>query len=685
MADESTDQSRSEPRTYLSIRVKMLIILTLLILGLLGVAYVSVDRLATNHVEEDLERQLLAVAQAAAAGVNGDEHREMVESDLPPGRPLDDPRYRRLVDWLAVVQTIHGMAPDANGDGDYRIFLYTYVTGPEPDVVMLVGSSGAVEHEPRGAEFRAVLANPSETLRDGLREPVVRVDSLVRDRWGTWITAAAPILDGEGQPVGAVGVDMRDTTVVALQNHIRTSLLPSLFAAGAFLLAIAALGTRIVSGPIRRLTAAVEGFAAGRDDVRPVVDRGRLVADEITDLTDAWEVMIARIQEREARLVFSEERYRALIDSLPGPAFVCDQFGHMSYAAPQLEDLLTITPGEWIGEDGLGWLALLHPDDWTTVREALDNSSQMPEVGIFEARLRRADGSYQWIEGRYARFQTRGDEWLVAGIILDIQARREAQQRLLDYNRELQIANQELQEAQQKLVRSAQLVSIGELAATVAHEINNPLAAVRGLAQILITQRADDAELCEPLEQIAANTDRMARTVRTLRSLGRQGSDEPEPTLLNSIVEDAAALVQAQLTDREIGLELELAADLPPVQGVAHLLEQVLINLLTNARDAVLEGGSPGTITIRTNYQPADRRVHLEVSDTGVGIPPENHANIFRPFFTTKPDDRGTGLGLSISYRIVQRHGGHLSFTSQPGGGTTFSVLLKPAEPAVAP
>jgi signal transduction histidine kinase len=167
--------------------------------------------------------------------------------------------------------------------------------------------------------------------------------------------------------------------------------------------------------------------------------------------------------------------------------------------------------------------------------------------------------------------------------------------------------------------------------------------------------------------------------------LGRQGSDEPEPTLLNSIVEDAAALVQAQLTDREIGLELELAADLPPVQGVAHLLEQVLINLLTNARDAVLEGGSPGTITIRTNYQPADRRVHLEVSDTGVGIPPENHANIFRPFFTTKPDDRGTGLGLSISYRIVQQHGGHLSFTSQPGGGTTFSVLLKPAEPAVAP
>jgi PAS domain S-box-containing protein len=683
MADGTADKSRFRRPFYMSIRAKMVVILTLLILALLGVAYHSIDRIAVLQVQEDLERQLLAVARAAAAGVDGDLHQQLVTSDLPAGRPLDDPRYRQLVDWLALVQTTHGLAPTAVGGEDHRLYVYTYVAGPQPDSVVLIGSSGAADPQPGGAAFRELLVAPSQTLLDGLQAPVARVDSVVRDRWGVWVTAAAPIQDSAGRAVGAVGVDMRDTTVVALQDRIRNSLLPAFITAGGILLIAAWLASRAITRPLGRLTAAAQTMAAGEPQTGPAGTHPRLLADEITTLAGAWETMLARVREREASLAYSEERYRALIDSLPGPAFLCDQQGCMTYIAPQIEDLLGYTPDEWIGADGCAWFQLVHPDDQEPLQYLLTQRDQVPDVGAVGIRLRQPDGGYHWVEGRYARFLASGDEWLVAGIIFDIQARQEAQQRLLDYNRELQIAYEELQETQQKLVRSAQLASIGELATTVAHEINNPLAVVRGLAQILISQRADDPELREPLGQIAANTERMARTVRTLRSLGRQGAERLEPMLLNQAVEDAVALVRAQLDEHGIELQTDLAPDLPPVQGVAHLLEQVVINLLTNARDAIVArgaSGAPGSIIVRTRYDPQDDHVHLSVSDTGIGIPAEDHPHIFRPFFTTKPDGEGTGLGLSISYRIVQQHGGHIHFTSQPGVGTTFTVLL-PAAP----
>jgi PAS domain S-box-containing protein len=678
MADQAADTTRTGNRITVSIRAKMVIALTLLILLLLGVAYHGVDRLATDQVKEELERQLLTVAQATAAGIDGEAHQALVASDLPGGRPLEDPRYRALVEWLALVQTTHGTAPVEGGAEDYHLYVYTYVAGPAPGSVLLIGSSGAVEAEPRGAEFREPLVDPSETLLTGLTEPITRVDSVVRDRWGVWVTAATPIEDRSGRPVGAVGVDMRDTTVVALQNRIRHSLLPTFIAAGGVVLITGLLGSTYISRPIRQLTAAAERIATeeGVGEDEPPLPGARVLEDEITSLVTAWEAMLARMREREASLVYSEERYRALLDSLPGPAFLCDQLGHMTYISPQIEDLLQITPDEWIGTDGLGWIELVNPEDWGSIQEAFDHPAETPEVGIFEVRFSRRDGEPHWIEGRYARFLTQGDEWLVAGIILDIQARKEAQQKLLAYNRELQIAYEELQEAQQQLVRSAQLVSIGELAATVAHEINNPLAAVRGLAQILMSERGDDPDLREPLEQIATNTERMARTVRTLQSLGRQGPAELERTLVNPIVADAAALVQAQLDDHAIKLRTELADNLPPVQGVTHLLEQVVINLLTNARDAILEKGRPGTITLRTDLDVKARHVRLGVTDTGVGIPAEDREKLFRPFFTTKPHGQGTGLGLPICYRIVQQHGGHIHFTSELGVGTTFTVLL---------
>jgi PAS domain S-box-containing protein len=670
----------------MSIRTKMVIILTVLILALLGIAYHSVDRLAVSQVQEDLEGQLLTVARAAAAGVDGDLHQALVDSDVPGGRPLDDPRYRQLVEWLALVQSTHGLVPAAEGDEDHRLYIYTYVAGPQPDSIVMVGSGGAIEPEPRGAEFRDLQTTPSQILLDGLQAPAVRVDSVVRDRWGVWVTAAAPILDSAGRAVGAVGVDMRDTTVVALQNRIRNGLLPAFITAGGILVLSALLGSYYVTRPLGQLTAAAEGIAAGEPHEGRVIPRGGIFTDEITVLAGAWEAMLARVREREASLAYSEERYRALIDSLPGPAFLCNQQGLMTYVAPQIEDLLGRTPEEWIGTDGYAWVQLIHPGDLSALQYMLNEPEQVPNVSTAEMRLLRSNGEYHWVEGRYARFLTSGDEWLVAGIILDIQTRKEAQQRLLDYNRELQIAYEELQETQQKLVRSAQLASIGELAATVAHEINNPLAVVRGLAQILISQRVDDPELREPLEQIASNTERMARTIRTLRSLGRPSSDQIAPVLLNRAIENAVALLRAQLAEHDIELQADLAPDLPPVPGVAHLLEQMVINLLTNARDAIIASGAsrasgaPGLITVQTRHDPHDGHVHLSVTDTGVGIPAENYDDIFRPFFTTKPDAEGTGLGLSISYRIVQQHDGHIRFTSQPGTGTTFTVLL-PASP----
>lgn len=234
-----------------------------------------------------------------------------------------------------------------------------------------------------------------------------------------------------------------------------------------------------------------------------------------------------------------------------------------------------------------------------------------------------------------------------------------------------------LKETQAKLIQSGKLAAVGTLAAGVAHELNQPLMVIRGYAQELISdERITDPELREDLRRIESQTSRMSAIITHLRDFSRQSKGMRQITDLNNVVTHAFTFLGQQLKARNIDVVQELDPALPTAWADALQIEQVLLNLVTNARDA-MEAAGKGLIIIRT-WPTADGRVALSVADTGPGIPPVIHSRIFEPFFTTKEVGKGTGLGLSICHGIMEEHGGELQVESPwaDGRGARFSLVL---------
>ncbi|MCS7300939.1 MAG: ATP-binding protein [Fimbriimonadales bacterium] len=224
-----------------------------------------------------------------------------------------------------------------------------------------------------------------------------------------------------------------------------------------------------------------------------------------------------------------------------------------------------------------------------------------------------------------------------------------------------------VQKAEAQLIQSSKLASLGTLASGVAHELNQPLAIIRAIAQQNLEALENTpvpqltAQLREDLQIVHRQTVRMSQIIQHLRAFARKPREEFEPVNLNEVAQNALILLREQLRQRGITLTEHYAADLPPVLGEANSLEQIVINLLTNARDA-LEGYEDGQITIETDTYDDGKQVYAElrVRDNGPGVPPDIRTQIFDPFFTTKDPNKGTGLGLAISLEIAQKHGGAL-------------------------
>lgn len=220
-----------------------------------------------------------------------------------------------------------------------------------------------------------------------------------------------------------------------------------------------------------------------------------------------------------------------------------------------------------------------------------------------------------------------------------------------------------------RLMQADKLSSLGLLAAGVAHEVNTPLAVISTYAQLLAKQVNGDESKSKLLEKIAKQTFRASEIVNSLLNFSRTSSTAYDEVDLNRILRETVQLIQPQLTKAHVKVEERLDGTLGPVRGNAGKLQQVFLNLMLNARDA-MEGG--GTLTVTTSVNDAAARV--EIGDTGCGIPEENLARIYDPFFTTKGAKKGTGLGLSITYGIVKEHGGSIGVLSQPGQGTRFQL-----------
>jgi PAS domain S-box-containing protein len=229
--------------------------------------------------------------------------------------------------------------------------------------------------------------------------------------------------------------------------------------------------------------------------------------------------------------------------------------------------------------------------------------------------------------------------------------------------------------AEEAVRRSEKLADMGMLLAGVAHELNNPLTVVTGRANLLRQAYAGEP-LAAQVEQIAQAAERCARIVRNFLALARQHPPERREVQLNQVVREALELLTYPLRVENVEIVVDLADDLPPLWGDVHQLHQVVVNLVSNAHQAMHQVSGPRRLSLSTRSDPQRGYVHLEVADTGPGIPPEIRASIFEPFFTTKPTGQGTGLGLSLCRGIVENHGGLIRVESEPGQGAAFLVEL---------
>ncbi len=240
------------------------------------------------------------------------------------------------------------------------------------------------------------------------------------------------------------------------------------------------------------------------------------------------------------------------------------------------------------------------------------------------------------------------------------------------------------QALESQLIQSEKLAAVGQLVSGVAHELNNPLTSIAGLSEFLLEQKEISKKDRGHLKVIYEQAERAGRIVRNLLTFARPGPAERSPVDLNDVTQRTLLLMEYDLKLKGIDVQRELGVALPAVLGDRHNLQQVVLNLLTNAAQAVAENraGLPRVITISTWF---DDHVHLRVADTGPGMTDAVAHNVFTPFFTTKEPGQGTGLGLSITYSIVENHGGHITVERPSGGGraggASFRVDLPPAPP----
>ena len=272
-------------------------------------------------------------------------------------------------------------------------------------------------------------------------------------------------------------------------------------------------------------------------------------------------------------------------------------------------------------------------------------------------------------------YDEEGEEAGTVGFNKDLRERTQAEEERRQAHEELKQAYEAMERTQAQLVRSEKLASVGKLTAGVSHEILNPLNIIMMSLQLMIKNPDSHPATTDQLRILQEQADRIAKITQNLLYFSRQREPERRRIDLGEIVTQTLGLLERELTLDNIELDLKLAEGLPPVSADQHQLQQVVLNLLTNARDAMPKGGRL-SLSIEAVQTDGKKFVKLRVEDTGEGIAPEHLGKLFDPFFTTKGEGEGTGLGLSICQGIVDSHGGSIRAENVPGGGAAFIVRL---------
>ena len=386
----------------------------------------------------------------------------------------------------------------------------------------------------------------------------------------------------------------------------------------------------------------------------------RLVAERTRELVAANEVTERALRE-------SEARFRALIENSLDITAIVDAESVMRYLSPSIERILGYAPEELIGTTSL---ELVHPDDIESLAAIFVAATTDSEMRMNEFRARHKDGTWRRMEAVGLNLL---HDPAVRGMVItarDVTARRALESRL---------------------VQAERLEAIGQLAGGVAHDFNNVLLVIRGYSSVL-RPMLDDPQHIADVDEISKAADRAADLTRQLLAFGRRQVLQPRMLSLVEVVQGVQSLLRRSLRE-DIEFDLELPAAISPVVADPGQMEQVLLNLVVNARDAIAGQGVIRVAIAQAVLSGADDRISptlapgryvaLSVSDTGSGIDPTVLPHIFEPFFTTKEDGVGTGLGLSTVYGIVAQSGGGIEVRALAGGGTEFVVYLPEAAGAM--
>lgn len=389
---------------------------------------------------------------------------------------------------------------------------------------------------------------------------------------------------------------------------------------------------------------------------------------------------VRALEHAEEALRDSEARFRSLSESSPVGIFSLTKDGQVSYTNPRLREICGLSYGV---AATLAWKSLLHPDDCERFVAAMAHSVEHRRSHNDRVRLVRSDGEQRWVHVQIAPVIDQAGRATFVGTTEDITARIEA--------------DRQRNEMQSRLRISERLESLGQLAAGVAHDFNNLLAVIVNYAHF-VGEGLEEASRSYPdprwnqmradAEAISGAAYRAAELTRQLLVFGNRDVVRPERVDVNAVVRGALKLLGRTIGE-QVQLEHNLDKLLRPVVSDRGQLEQVLMNLVVNARDAVGEGGS---VTISTDNIDVDaqtaamhagstpgRYTRVSVTDDGAGMASETIARAFEPFFTTKPTGQGTGLGLATVYGIVTRLGGSISIGSEVGRGTSVRVYLPAA------
>jgi PAS domain S-box-containing protein len=385
---------------------------------------------------------------------------------------------------------------------------------------------------------------------------------------------------------------------------------------------------------------------------------------------DAASIAVERTR-AERSLREAEAKYRTLVERLPIGSYI-NSFGtslHPLYVSPALESMLGYSLEEWNEIDFLS--SIIHPDDRGRVLDQVVRTHELAQPFSADYRLRAADGRWVWVHDETVPvLDEDGNRLFLQGFMLDITERKHLEE---------------------QLVHAQKLEAVGRLAGGIAHDFNNVLTAISGYAEFLLARLAIGDPRRPDAEEIVRAADRAAGLTRQLLAFSRRQVLQPQTLDQNEVVGGLERLLH-RLTGDGVELTVELGDEVVPVRADPGQLEQVLLNLAMNARDASSDGGR---ITLRTATVVVDegalgelaagRYATLTVADDGHGIAEDVRAHLFEPFFTTKEQGKGTGLGLASVYGTVKQSGGTVEVESKPGEGATFTVYLPEADEADSP